>query len=93
MYGNDPYKVFILIRSDVIESDNDKNIISKIAREMVPVTVDFEIRILEPYIFLDQYSYLGVNTYLGKPGNAVLDGRSRINFSVIGDEDIDKEQT
>ena len=92
MYGNDPYKIFILIRSDVIESDNDKDIIRRIAREMVPVTVDFEIRILEPYIFLDQYSYLGINTYLGRPGNAVLDGKSRITFSVIGDKDNDKEQ-
>ena len=92
MYGNDPYKIFILIRSDVIESDNDKDVIQRIAREMVPVTVDFEIRILEPYIFLDQYSYLGINTYLGRPGNAVLDGKSRITFSVIGAKDNDKEQ-
>lgn len=85
MYGNDPYKIFILVRSEVIETDSDKDILWRIARELIPVTVDFELKVLEPYIFLGQYSYLGINTYLGKPGNAALDGRSRITFSVIGD--------
>lgn len=85
MYGNDPYKIFILVRSEVIESDNDKGVLWRIARELIPVTVDFELKVLEPYIFLGQYSYLGINTYLGKPGNAALDGRSRITFSVIGE--------
>ncbi len=85
MYGSDPYKIFILVRSDVIHSDNDKDALWRIAREMIPITVDFELKILEPYIFLGQYSYLGINTYLGKPGNAVLDGRSRMAFSVIGE--------
>ncbi|MBQ3842586.1 MAG: hypothetical protein II820_07830 [Ruminiclostridium sp.] len=85
MYGSDPYKVFILVRSEVIRSDNDIDVLWRIAREMMPVTVDFELKVLEPYIFLGQYSYLGINTYLGKPVNAVLDGRSRITFSVIGE--------
>jgi phage tail-like protein len=85
MYGNDPYKIFILVRSEVVGSDSDKDILWRIAREMMPVTVDFELKVLEPYIFLDQYSYLGINTYLGKPGNAALDGRSRITFSVLGE--------
>ena len=85
MYGNDPYKIFILVRSEVIESDNDKGVLWRIARELIPVTVDVELKVLEPYIFLGQYSYLGINTYLGKPGNAALDGRSRITFSVIGE--------
>ena len=85
MYGTDPYKIMILVRSEVIGSDSDKDVLWRIARELVPVTVDFELRVLEPYIFLGQYSYLGINTYLGKPGNAALDGRSRITFSVIGE--------
>ncbi|MCR4780965.1 MAG: hypothetical protein K5876_07715 [Ruminiclostridium sp.] len=88
MYGNDPYKIFILVRSEVIESDSDKDILWRIARELVPVTVDFELKVLEPYIFLGQYSYLGINSYLGKSGNAALDGKSRITFSVIGDNNV-----
>lgn len=52
---------------------------------MMPVTVDFELKVLEPYIFLGQYSYLGINSYLSKPQSAVLDGNSRITFSVIGE--------
>lgn len=84
MYGSDPYKVFILIRRDVIESDSDVDIIWRIAREMMPVTVDFELKVLEPYIFLGKYSYLGINTYLGKPQPPVFDGKARMNFTVLG---------
>ena len=84
MYGNDPYKIFVLVRSEVIKNNADIDILWRIAREMMPVTVDFELKVLEPYIFLGQYSYLGINSYLGKPGNAALDGRSRITFSVLG---------
>lgn len=86
MYGNDPYKVFILVRSEVIRSDNDKDVLWRIAREMMPVTVEFELKVLEPYIFLGNYSYLGINTYLGKPRSAIIDGKSSINFTVIGEQ-------
>lgn len=87
LYGNDPYKVLIMIRSEVIKSDNDIDILWRIAREMIPVTVDFELKVLEPYIFLGYYSYLGINTYLGKPNKAVIDGRARLSFTVIGDRE------
>ena len=85
MYGNDPYKVFVLVRSDVIKSNADKDALWRIIRGMMPLTVNFELKILEPYVFLDQYSYLGVNSNLGQPENAVLDGKSRITFSVLGE--------
>ena len=84
VYGSDPYKVFILVTRDVIKSDNDIDVIWRIAREMMPVTVDFELKVLEPYIFLGYYSYLGINTYLGKPNKAVIDGRARLSFTVLG---------
>lgn len=87
LYGTDPYKIFILVRNEVINTDYDREILWQIAREFMPMTMDFELKVLEPYIFLGQYSYLGINTCLGKPGNAVLDSRSRMTFSVIGEEE------
>ena len=85
MYGNDPYKVFVLIKSEAIKSNNDIDVLWRITREMMPVMVDFELKVLEPYVFLDQYSYLGANSYLGRPGNASLDGKSRLPFSMLGE--------
>lgn len=85
MYGDDPYKIWVLIRREVIRSNRDVDILWNIAREMMPVTVDFELKILEPFIFLGQYSYLGINSYLSKPRSAILDGNSRLTFSVIGE--------
>ena len=64
----------------------------RIAREMMPVTVEFELKVLEPYIFLGYYSYLGINSYLGKPGNAAFNGKSRMSFSVLGNREDQTQQ-
>ncbi|MBR5089296.1 MAG: hypothetical protein IK093_07705 [Ruminiclostridium sp.] len=92
MYGSDPYKIFILVRSEVIKSDKDIDVLWRIAREMMPVTVEFELKVLEPYIFLGYYSYLGINSYLGKPGNAAFNGKSRMSFSVLGNREDQTQQ-
>ena len=85
IYGDDPYKVLILVRSEVIKSNNDVNVLRRIAREMMPLTVNFELKVLEEHISLDKFTYLGVNSYLGQPETAALNGKSRITFSVLGE--------
>ena len=91
LYGKDPYKVFILVSNEVIHSDNDIDTLWQIAREFMPMTVSFEVRVLEPYLFIGQNSYLGINSSLGKPNNAVLDGKSRLTLSVLGEQQDNKE--
>ena len=85
IYGDDPNKVLILVRSEVIKSKNDINVLRRITREMMPLTVNFELKVLEEHISLDKFTYLGVNSYLGKPETAALNGKSRITFSVLGE--------
>ncbi len=87
LYGKDPYKVFILVPGELIKNDNDVDALWRIAREFMPMTVDPEITVLEPYIFLGQNSYLGINSFINRPTNAVLDGKSRITLSVLGEQE------
>ncbi len=91
LYGKDPYKVYILVSNDVIHSDSDIDVLWQIAREFMPMTVSFEVRVLEPYLFLGQNSYLGINSSLSQPNNAVLDGKSRLTLSVLGEQNNNKE--
>lgn len=83
MYGNDPYKITVMIRSECIKSDSDLNVIRKIASEMLPVSMELNLVVLEPYIFLDKFAYIGVNSVLGQHRNAVLDGKSQITLTKI----------
>ncbi len=91
LYGKDPYKVYILVSNEVIHSDNDIDVLWQIAREFMPMTVSFEVRVLEPFLFVGQNSYLGINSALGQPNNAVLDGKSRLTLSVLGEQNDNKE--
>ena len=79
MYGEDPWKVTVLVRPGY-----DTEVIRRIALEMLPVTSELNLVELDPYIFLDNYAYLGVNSSLGYYRPAVLDGSSQLMFSVLG---------
>ena len=46
--------------------------------------MDFKIITLRPYILLDSYSYLGINSTLGQYRPAELDGFSMLSFSTAG---------
>ena len=81
MYGGNPYAVTVLVKPG-----HDKEIIRRIAMQMLPVTVELNLVELDPYIFLDNYAYLGVNSNLSFYRPAVLDGSSQIMLSTLGGE-------
>lgn len=52
-----------------------------------PAHMESRIIVLKPYIFLDQHSYLGINSVLGRYRLCCLDGLCAIPFSVIAGEE------
>ena len=83
MYGNDPYRITLLIKSDLIHSDSELNMVRRIALEMLPVTAELNLVVLEPYIFLNKFTYLGINSTLGQYRSAALDGKSQLTLSTL----------
>ena len=83
MYGNNPYRITVLIKSSLVKSANELNAIKKIAAEMIPVSMELNVILLEPYIFLNKFSYAGINSVLGSYKPAALDGKSTITLSQI----------
>lgn len=83
MYGNDPYRITILIKSDLIHSDGELNMVRRIALEMLPVSTELNLVVLEPYIFLNKFTYLGINSTLGQYRLAALDGKSQLTLSTL----------
>ncbi len=84
MYGNDPYTITVLIKSDCIRSERDYNSLRKIAEEMLPASFTLRIVRLEPYIFAGKFSYLGINSTLGSYKPAAFDGLSVMMRSTLG---------
>ncbi len=83
MYGNDPYRITLLIKSELIHSDSELNMVRRIALEMLPVSTELNLVVLEPYIFLNKFTYLGINSTLGQYRNAALDGKSQLTLSTL----------
>ncbi len=83
MYGDNPYTVVVLIKSELVKSTRDYNVLLKIAEEMKPVTMEIKLVLLDPYIFLNNFSYIGINSVLGQYRQAALDGKSKLTLSII----------
>ena len=67
LYGTDPYEFSILLKPFLIKSAGERSTVKNIADSEKPAYTRANVIILEPWINLDLYTYLGVNTYLSKP--------------------------
>ena len=93
MYGNNPYRITVLIKSSLVKNQNELNAIKKIASEMIPVSMELNVILLEPYIFLNRFSYAGINSVLGSYKPAALDGKSSITLSQILSQDLAQDHS
>ena len=84
LYGNDPGVFTVLLRASCMPTGKEFSDLQKIIEEVKPAWMDFKIITLRPYILLDSYSYLGINSTLGQYRPAELDGFSMLSFSTAG---------
>lgn len=79
-----PYSFFLFITERAAPAMKEYKALLKVIRESVPAHMEVKLVILRPYLFLNQDSYLGINSVLGECCPAVLDGISRIPLAVLG---------
>lgn len=84
LYGNDPWVFTVLIRASCLPSGKEFSDLVRIIEEVKPAWMDFKIITLRPYILLDSYTYLGVNSVLGQYLPVELDGLSMLSFATVG---------
>jgi phage tail-like protein len=83
MYGDNPLCFTVLVKEEYVKSVQEIDILLKIIEEMKPVQMEVKLVILKPYIFLNQYSFLGINSVLGQYRDLSLDGSTLFNLAVI----------
>lgn len=83
LYGSNAYSFTVLVREQVVDSQWKQKALVKIIEEIKPAQMEWRIVIIKPYIFIDRYSYVGINSVLGKYTSMVLDGRSAVLFTVL----------
>ncbi len=81
LYELDKGKVLVLLPESIAGTRLRVNVIHTLIRDMMPAHVSYELVLLRPYIYAGMFSYLGINTYLGKYREARLDGASAVSFT------------
>jgi len=87
LYNISPYVFTVLVKEEHVPSEKEYKMLLKIIEDIKPAYMEFELVVLKPYIFLNSYSYLGVNSVLGQYQDLTLNGFSLLPFSVINNYD------
>lgn len=83
LYGSSPYVFTIVIDPGRTKMETNFRVLETIVEEEKPAHMESNVVVLKPYIFLDRYSYLGINSVLGEYQNLKLDGQASIPFAKL----------
>lgn len=84
LYGNDPYRFQVIVKEEDVPTVREYQTLIKIIEEVKPAYMELELIVLKPYIFLNQHTYMGMNSVLGEYKDLSLDGGAMVSFSVLG---------
>lgn len=76
LYGEHPYTFTVIVEQSSIPTERERSILENILDEEKPAFTEVKLVALEENIYLDMYSYLGINSYLTEPSLLVLDAHT-----------------
>ena len=83
LYGDNSYYFTVIVSEKSVPSPKEHKTLLRIIESAKPAHVEANVVVLKPYIFLDKYSYLGMNSVLGQYRPANLDGLSAVPFTGV----------
>ncbi|MFD2331948.1 phage tail protein [Cohnella sp. GCM10020058] len=91
LYGNDPFTFSVLLHPDQARSDMEKVLLRQLVDDIKPAHTEAKLEWLQPWMYLDLHTYLGVNTVLAEPSIFTLgDDRSMPNDTLIVDANMNR---
>lgn len=90
--GDNPHRCMLLVKEEAIADIHRYRAAERIIREGTPAGMEVKLVPLRPYLFLDQHTYLGINSRLGVYRPAVIGSEGTFDFTVLGggqDEESD----
>ena len=85
LYGSGSNVFLVIIRESCLPTAREFADLQKIIEDVKPAWMAFKLVTLRPYILLDSYSYLGVNSVLAQYRSFELNGFSMLNFATVGE--------
>lgn len=90
LYGENAYVITVVLPQDVAGSRQQAAVLRKIIRSSVPADVECRLVILEAYIYLDRYTYVGINSRLGGYTDAALDGNRLMPYTSMSGNGLER---
>ncbi|MBD2867581.1 phage tail protein [Paenibacillus arenilitoris] len=91
LYGGDPYTFTVLLRPEQAPTEKQRVVIEQLLDEQKPAFTEAKLVLLQPWIYLDLHTYLGINTVLTEPSLLKLNPDSSMpNDTLIVDVGMEK---
>ncbi|OXM85037.1 phage tail protein [Paenibacillus rigui] len=91
LYGDNPYTFCVMLPPETIRTDQQRLMIERIIDDQKPAYTEGRLIELQPWMYADMHTYLGINTYLSEPTLLMLDERSSMPYNtILIDVDMDK---
>ncbi|MBQ9348605.1 MAG: hypothetical protein IJT94_14930 [Oscillibacter sp.] len=91
LYGENPYRFFLLFPYDTFSSQRDMERFLSRMRDRIPAETDLELILLKPCVQLDWHTYLGLNSRIGSFVPAAIDETQTIHYdTTIGGTDHER---
>jgi phage tail-like protein len=83
LYGDNPYVFCVMLPQECVQTDKQRLIVESIINDQKPAYTEGRLTVLQPWMYIDMHTYLGVNTYLSEPTLLTLDQRSSMPYNTV----------
>ncbi|MFC5702279.1 phage tail protein [Cohnella faecalis] len=91
LYGDDPHTFTLLLHAGKADSDKERVLLKSLVEDHIPAYTEVRMMWLQPWMYLDLHTYLGVNTLLTEPSLfTIYADRNMPNDTLIVDTDMDR---
>lgn len=87
LYGESAYQFTVIVNEKEIPTPKEYKTLLRIIENAKPAHMSVNAVVLKPYLFLDKYSYLGINSVLGQYRNAGLTGYASLPFTCLSNDE------
>lgn len=85
LYGKNSCEITVLLPSEAVQTQQAADSLHRILEDCVPAFAECRLVLLQPYLFLERYSYLGINSCLGGYQEMTLENDPLMPYvSVVG---------
>ncbi|MFD0676893.1 MULTISPECIES: phage tail protein [unclassified Paenibacillus] len=83
LYGDNPYVFCVMLPQECVQTDKQRLIVESIINDQKPAFTEGKLTLLQPWMYIDMHTYMGINTFLSEPTLLTLDQGSSMPYNTV----------